>query len=221
MTKRSAAGVDNTARRTWDASEYADKAKEREKKQTEEEELTAKDLRKKRRLERDPLHQGLIVSRANLQARDYELNLDAKMGKTQVIGANTPLSQQAGYYCSVCDCALRDSKTYLDHINGKWHQRALGMSMRVERSTVDQVKSRLAMHKERKAQAKDQEDYTVLDGFEAKVKQAEEEERRAREDMKKQKEAEKKDREFAPQGVASELGADEEVIKLMGFGSFA
>lgn len=55
------------ARRTWDASEYADKAKEREKKQTEEEELTAKDLRKKRRLERDPLHQGLIVSRANLQ----------------------------------------------------------------------------------------------------------------------------------------------------------
>lgn len=57
--------------------------------------------------------------------------------------------------------------------------------------------------------------------FCAQVKQAEEEERRAREDMKKQKEAEKKDREFAPQGVASELGADEEVIKLMGFGSFA
>lgn len=46
---------------------------------------------------------------------------------------------QAGYYCSVCDCILRDSQSYLDHINGKWHNRALGMSMRVERSTVDQV----------------------------------------------------------------------------------
>ena len=46
---------------------------------------------------------------------------------------------QAGYYCSVCDCILRDSASYLDHINGKYHNRALGMSMRVERSTADQV----------------------------------------------------------------------------------
>ena len=44
---------------------------------------------------------------------------------------------QAGYYCSVCDCILRDSQSYLDHINGKWHNRALGTSMRVERSTAD------------------------------------------------------------------------------------
>lgn len=54
-----------------------------------------------------------------------------------------PLSQQAGYYCSVCDCILRDSQSYLDHINGKWHNRALGMTMRVEKSTVDQVGARL------------------------------------------------------------------------------
>ena len=50
-----------------------------------------------------------------------------------------PLRLQAGYYCSVCDCILRDSASYLDHINGKYHNRALGMSMRVERSTADQV----------------------------------------------------------------------------------
>ena len=29
-----------------------------------------------------------------------------------------PLAQQAGYYCNVCDCILRDSQSYLDHING-------------------------------------------------------------------------------------------------------
>ena len=46
---------------------------------------------------------------------------------------------QAGYYCSVCDCILRDSMSYLDHINGKYHNRALGMTMRVERSNADQV----------------------------------------------------------------------------------
>ena len=48
---------------------------------------------------------------------------------------------QAGYYCSVCDCILRDSMSYLDHINGKYHNRALGMTMRVERSNADQVSS--------------------------------------------------------------------------------
>jgi len=35
---------------------------------------------------------------------------------------------------------LRDSASYLDHINGKYHNRALGMSMRVERSTADDVR---------------------------------------------------------------------------------
>jgi len=47
---------------------------------------------------------------------------------------------QAGYYCSVCECVLRDSQSYLDHINGKYHNRALGMNMVVERSTADQVR---------------------------------------------------------------------------------
>ena len=59
-------------------------------------------------------------------------------------------SQQAGYYCSVCDCTLRDSLSYLDHINGKWHNRALGMSMRVEKSTAEQVRQRLDAAKQRK-----------------------------------------------------------------------
>lgn len=49
---------------------------------------------------------------------------------------------QAGYFCSVCDCVLRDSQSYLDHINGKYHNRALGMSMVVERSTADDVSVR-------------------------------------------------------------------------------
>jgi hypothetical protein len=58
------------------------------------------------------------VERSTLKVRDYQLDLTSRVGRSQVIGLNTPLSQQAGYYCSVCDCVLRDSQSYLDHING-------------------------------------------------------------------------------------------------------
>ena len=45
-----------------------------------------------------------------------------------------PLAQQAGYYCNVCDCILKDSKSYLDHINGgclcwRWRPGAPGASV--------------------------------------------------------------------------------------------
>lgn len=141
MSKRGgkAAGVDNTARRTWDKEEYAEKAAKRDK-AADDDEDSAIAIKKRKRLERDPLHQGLIVARSNLTARDYQVNLADRLGKTQVIGLNTPLNQQAGYYCSVCDCVLRDSQSYLDHINGKYHNRALGMSMQVEKSSVEQVR---------------------------------------------------------------------------------
>lgn len=68
------------------------------------------------------------------------MDLSSKLGKTQVITAASTPSQQGGWYCEICKCGLKDSINYLDHINGKKHQRALGFSMRVERSTVSQVR---------------------------------------------------------------------------------
>lgn len=45
-------------------------------------------------LERDPLHQGLIVQRSHLKSREFQLDLTSRLGKTQVITLNTPLNQQ-------------------------------------------------------------------------------------------------------------------------------
>lgn len=44
--------------------------------------------------ERDPLHQGLIVERAKLKPRGYQLDLASRLGKTQVVTNSTPLNQQ-------------------------------------------------------------------------------------------------------------------------------
>ncbi|KAI7845920.1 hypothetical protein COHA_000466 [Chlorella ohadii] len=205
-------GVVNTFRRTWDKEEYREKAEEREKEEAKvDDEALA--LKKRKRLERDPLHQGLIVARANLKARDYQIDLAAKLNKTQMVSVAMPLSQQAGYYCNVCDCVLRDSQSYLDHINGKWHNRALGMSMRVEKSTAEQVRQRLEEAKKRKEGGSSSAADFAPDGFEqlAQKEAAKEEERRSGKRRRGGSEEEEEE---------EEEDVDPEMAALMGFGGF-
>ncbi|XP_066356457.1 uncharacterized protein [Miscanthus floridulus] len=118
-------GVDNTSRRKFDKEEYLERARQREQREKDEA------WKGKER--------GPPVQRQPLKHRDYEVDLDSRLGKTQ-----------AGYYCSVCECVVKDSANYLDHINGKKHQRALGMSMRVERASLEQVQKRFEALKKRK-----------------------------------------------------------------------
>ena len=98
-----------------------------------------------------------------------------------------------GWHCKVCDCFLRDSHTYLDHINGRKHQRNLGYSMSVERTTKDQVSSRLAMlakEKEKQKNAFDGGEEDFHDIVKAKDEEAErrkEERARQRKERKKMK----------------------------------
>lgn len=66
-----------------DKSEYQQKADDREKADDEAEE-SALDARKRKRLARDPLHNGLIVQRTELQGRQYQIDLASRLGKTQV-----------------------------------------------------------------------------------------------------------------------------------------
>jgi U4/U6.U5 tri-snRNP component SNU23 len=116
-----------------------------------------------------------------------------------------------GWYCKVCDCYLKDSLTYLDHINGRKHQRALGYSMRTEKSTKQEVSSRLkAMADARKnkeaedqiefmvSQGKDDDDDDGMNEFEKMVKKKDEdivkrkaERAKRREERKKKAKAEK------------------------------
>jgi U4/U6.U5 tri-snRNP component SNU23 len=59
----------------------------------------ALEAKKRKRLERDPLHQGLIVARANLKARDYQIDLAAKLNKSQVGVAEAGLINAAASCC--------------------------------------------------------------------------------------------------------------------------
>ena len=46
-----------------------------------------------------------------------QVDLESRVGKTRIIDSQR--SKKSGYYCDVCDCVLKDSVSFLDHINGK------------------------------------------------------------------------------------------------------
>ena len=147
-------------RRTWDAEDYEQKAKERL-----QEDLDF--LEGKTSSSKSDEH----VQREKLKARDYAVDLKSRLGKSQVITKTTPLAEQGGYYCNVCDCVVKDSINFLDHINGKKHQRNMGMSMKVERSSLDQVKARFANNKKKKEEDQKKSDYD----FDSRIKELEDE----------------------------------------------
>ncbi|KAJ1911467.1 U4/U6.U5 snRNP associated protein, partial [Tieghemiomyces parasiticus] len=128
---------DTSFRRTWDRDEYEKRARERSRLEREAEE---DEDRKRKGL--PPMKRqrfgAAVPERDLLRAREEKVNFEAALGKTQAAGAS---GRQPGFYCKVCDCVLKDNVAYLDHINGKKHQRALGMSMKVERSTLEQVRA--------------------------------------------------------------------------------
>ena len=101
------------------------------------------------RVERKALSVGAIIQ------RDYK-ELEARVGTKSIVNLDTG---EGLVKCKETGVILRDSAGYLDHINGKKQQRALGLSMRVERSTVDQVKARLETKKrEREEETRDAAD---------------------------------------------------------------
>ena len=67
--KGTAAKVDNTSRKTWDKDEFRKKAQEKETARSELSKEEKFSIRNQKRIERDPLKQGLIVERSELKQR--------------------------------------------------------------------------------------------------------------------------------------------------------
>jgi U4/U6.U5 tri-snRNP component SNU23 len=109
---------------------------------------------------------------------------------------------------------LKDSTSYLDHINGKKHQRALGFSMRVERADVTQVKDRISSLKRRIEEQKSRPQKSASDSYEERLAASVAEE----EARKKRRKDEKKKLEEIQDDEAEAV--DPEIAAMMGFGGF-
>ncbi|KII70034.1 Zinc finger matrin-type protein 2 [Thelohanellus kitauei] len=187
-------GQNDNFRRTWNKNDYVPKPKPK--------------LAKIK----NEFSKADIVKKEKLKAREYLFDLDRMVGKTRVLKGATDSSSVGGYYCDVCQCTLNDSVNFLDHMNGIKHQKLLGMTMKIERSTVDQVKAKLERIKTEKQQKAEINELTFEERVE-RAKLAEQEEKKLKKLKKKQKKADLEER--------SEQYVDEETLKMMGFGSFA
>ncbi|XP_066144622.1 zinc finger matrin-type protein 2 [Euwallacea fornicatus] len=185
-------------RRKWDREEYEKIAEERK-----QAEIDLKDEAEKKK-------KGPPVKRELLKTREYKVDLDSKLGKSIVINKNTPTAQSGGYYCNVCDCVVKDSINFLDHINGKKHQRNLGMSMKVERSSLDSVKKRFEANKRKMEEKK--KDYDL----QARLSEIAEEEEKLKEYRKEKRKEKRKAEEMREE----ETEATSELATIMGFSGF-
>mmetsp|Transcript_9533 Transcript_9533/g.13651 ORF Transcript_9533/g.13651 Transcript_9533/m.13651 type:complete len:297 (-) Transcript_9533:1130-2020(-) len=215
-----------------------------------------------------PAHQGragpMGSKRAFLKSRTQKVDLEGKLGTSEIIdpaaasatksnltdndvlkpsSGVSKCSDGVGWHCRVCDCFLKDSLTYLDHINGRKHQRYLGYSMRVEKSTTEEVSGVLKglAEKKREREGKKAGVETAID-FEDVVRQKDEEalkrkaerarkreERKRRERGELQEEvvvqdknndAEKNPAEEGEEEDVEEEGMHPDLAAMMGFSGF-
>merc|ERR1712192_11437 len=130
-------------KKKWDKNNYMKKSINRI--ENEEEDLILKIIDNEK--VKDKENKNFL--RIPLTNRKFQIDLEKKVGISTLISSNTPINKCGGWYCEVCDCQLKDSMNYLDHINGKRHQRKLGMNMQVLRSTIEEVKSKFLKLKEK------------------------------------------------------------------------
>mmetsp|Transcript_43944 Transcript_43944/g.118105 ORF Transcript_43944/g.118105 Transcript_43944/m.118105 type:complete len:239 (+) Transcript_43944:96-812(+) len=171
--------LDAMGRKVWDKDFYVERAKNN---------IMFGPERIGRR--KDPVIPLPSSQRTYLKQRTVDLQLDKNLGKTQVVTAHTIKPMQGGFWCSVCECLLKDSSTYLEHVNGRRHNRNLGMNMKVEKIGVDRVREKL------KAMRKEPEEEEAED-IAARIQRMEEEQ----EEKKLRKKENKKKKKGAKRGA--------------------
>ena len=212
--RANASGTDNTARRKWDRDAYAEKAAERERREAE-----ASGSGTRPAAPAGGRYGALVVREAlsaqNIIARDVRRDLESRVGTKQIVNLETGAGM--GFQCAETGVILHDSSAYLDHINGKKQMKARGVSMRVERSSVEQVRAKFEEVKKRKAEEKKNGGR----GFEERLAIAYEDEDAAREKKKAKEAAKKAAKKAAEEEALAEMGGlDPEMAAMMGFSGF-
>ncbi|GFE54568.1 zinc finger protein [Babesia ovis] len=202
-----AAQLDALGRKVWDKSYYAKIAEGKSGGQGDSVEQSIATLIP------DPNRKPVFTVpevRENLKRRQESVDVTKDVGKVRIINALTHKSQQGGFYCKVCDCLLKDSQAYMDHLNGRKHNRMLGMTMRVEKVDAKTVAEALRRRVIQESVSKQALEELQKDAIE-RIQELEAEER----EMKQRRKMKKKMKQEAKGGklVKEEPEVDGELIE--------
>ncbi|OMJ23333.1 Zinc finger matrin-type protein 2 [Smittium culicis] len=164
-------------RRTWDKEEYEKRARERSRRlKTGDEDSgsnsdndpassNSKKRRSKGKDDQPDAEKKVKKDLETLKSREERVNLSGMLGKVQVVQSSSIAAKQPGYYCKTCDVTIKDSISYLDHINGKKHLEKLNMSLKTSRDSISDVRAKLAAMKKKISEKEAKPEYD----FEASI----------------------------------------------------
>ncbi|KAE9411279.1 hypothetical protein BT96DRAFT_911899 [Gymnopus androsaceus JB14] len=205
--------ADTDFRKKWDKEEYAEKAKKRDGEERERMQENEERLKQGKRPRKGP-KLDLPKPTELMKRRETDLELDKNLNKTMVVqNPGGKGSGQPGFFCETCNRTYKDTTGYLDHINSRAHLRAIGQTTRLERSTLEQVRTRIALLREKTKEATNAKAYD----FDQRLAEVRAKEAAIREEKKAKKKAEKE------RALANELvnnSQNDEMAQLMGFGGF-
>ncbi|KAF8128266.1 hypothetical protein EV363DRAFT_1510632 [Boletus edulis] len=198
---------DTDFRKKWNKQEYAERAKkkdEEERQRMQENDERMKQGKAPRRGHKEDLPKPTEL----MKRREQSLELDKNLASRRSWSWSTWL------YCDTCSWTYKDTTGYLDHINSRSHLRKLGQTTRVERSTLEQVRARIALLRERTKEASAAKSFD----FDKRLAEVKAQEAARREEKKTQKQA-KKEQARILLAQESTMGV-EEMATVMGFGGF-
>lgn len=203
MEKKQAAGTSDTDfRRTWDRAEYAAKAKAEDAARKEESKA-----RYEAKLQGKKWHKPVDMSSLDVtSSRASRVNVADMIGKSTLVPAGSAIGKRgrgAGFYCEACDLTYKDNVQYIEHLNSKGHLIKTGQSGEVVRATLEDVRQRLEILKQRKREREEEEKRMGEVDLNARLKKADEVEQKEREERRR-KRNEKRRKGTGANGVKQE-----------------
>lgn len=149
-----------------------------------------------------------------------------KIGKVQIVekdlkisGGKSSTTSSHGFHCSTCNASFTSSDAFLDHCNGKIHQKNLGKSLKVERvDEVGRVKARLQQLTQKRLAADLVLESKTTKHFDRKLDEAQAETDKLKEERKARKKQKRKQENDA---TPNEAADESDLMTLMGFKSFS
>jgi U4/U6.U5 tri-snRNP component SNU23 len=177
---------DTDFRRTWDKAEYEAKGKKED--QERKEEARA---RYEAKLEGKKWHKPVDMSAlSSTNARSSRLDVASMVGKSTLVPAGSSIGKKgrgAGFYCQDCDLTYKDNVQYIEHLNSKQHLFNTGQNITVVEATLQDVKDRIEMLKQRKREKKEEEEMAGEVDVDARIKKAQDLDAAEREEKRRKR----------------------------------